>query len=564
MELFLFVICKFISKNYFMKKLFTLSFILIISIAPLFSQTTTINLGTTNVEAKNIYTSAGLPWELKYGPGDSLWMTTRDGNVFRIHPETGLSTLLLNHSANVAQSGESGMLGMAFHPEFTGNPFVYIVYTYLDAGNIKERLSRFTYANNALSNETVLLQNITGNTTHDGSRLLVLPDNTIIMTTGDAQNLSSPQNINNLSGKILRLNLDGSIPLDNPTAGSYVYTLGHRNGQGLMLHPNGKIYETEHGPDSNDEFQIIEAGRNYGWPNVVGFCDNDIAGETVFCTANNVKEPLASWNVIPGGTWAPNDLIWYGSAAIPEFQNTILVTFLKTNKIRRIQLNAAGSAITGQTDFFVNQWGRLRDITTAPNGDIFLATNTPPFKIIRIRNLNILPVTISKLNAACEQKNININFTASAAVNVSRYLIYTANEISNFMLAASLPAQSGQSNTSVTYSLKLPNTFKFYKIVTEDVDGTKKETAYKNIECGNNISFIISPNPTTDYFNLSTNNSQDFFLLQVYNSVGVKVFEERRKNNTSVTTTSWAKGLYLVSIRDRENKILFRDKIMKN
>lgn len=115
-----------------------------------------------------------MPWELKYGPGDSLWMTQRNGNVFRIHPETGVSTLLLNHCANVAQSGESGMLGMAFHPEFTGNPFVYIVYTYLDAGNIKERLSRFSYANNALSNETILLQNITGNTTHDGSRLLIL------------------------------------------------------------------------------------------------------------------------------------------------------------------------------------------------------------------------------------------------------------------------------------------------------------------------------------------------------------------------------------------------------
>ncbi len=547
-----------------MKKIFTFSFILIISISRLFAQTTTINLGTTNVEAKNIYTSPGLPWELKYGPADSLWMTTRDGNVFRIHPETGASTLLLNHSANVAQSGESGMLGMAFHPAFASNPFVYIVYTYLDAGNIKERLSRFTYANNALSSETVLLQNIAGNTTHDGSRLLVLPDNTILMTTGDAQNLSSPQDINNLSGKILRLNLDGTIPADNPTAGSYVYTLGHRNGQGLMLHPNGKIYETEHGPDSNDEFQLIEAGRNYGWPNVYGFCDNDRAGETAFCTANNVKEPLASWNVIPGGTWAPNDLIWYGSAAIPEFQNTILVTFLKTNKIRRIQLNTAGDAITGQTDFFVNQWGRLRDITTAPNGDIFLATNTSPFRIIRIRNLNILPVTISKLDAYCEQRNITINFTASAAINVSKYLLYTANDVTNFKLAATIPAQSSQGNLDINYSQQLFNNFKFYKIITEDFDGSKKETAYKSVGCGNNVTFSISPNPTTNFFNLNTNNSQELFLIQIYNSVGAKVFEERRKNNRTISTINWAKGLYLVSIRDKENKVLFTEKIIVN
>jgi len=547
-----------------MKKIFSFLLILFISISRLTAQTITINLGTTNVEAKNIYTSTGLPWELKYGPGDSLWMTTRNGNVFRINAETGASTLLLNHTANVVQSGESGMLGMVFHPAFATNPFVYIVYTYLDAGNIKERLSRFTYANNALSSESVLLQNITGNTTHNGSRLLVLPDNTILMTTGDAQNLSSPQNINNLSGKILRLNLDGTVPVDNPIAGSYVYSLGHRNGQGLMLHPNGKIYGTEHGPDSNDEFQIIEAGRNYGWPNVYGFCDNDIAGETAFCTANSVKEPLASWNVIPGGTWAPSDLIWYGSAAIPEFQNTILVTFLKTNKIRRIQLNAAGDAITGQTDFFVSQWGRLRDITAAPNGDIFLATNSSPFRIIRIRNLNILPVTISKLEANCEQRNININFTASGAINVSRYFIYTANDITNFTLAATLPAQTSQGNTTQNYSQKLLNNFKYYKIISEDVDGSKKETAYKNVACGNNVSFSISPNPASNYFNLNTNNTQEVYLVQVFNGVGAKVFEERRKNNVSIATSNWAKGLYLVTVRDKENNVLFTGKMIVN
>lgn len=370
-----------------MKRIIIFTIILLSGI-PGHSQTTNINLGTTVVEASNIHTPTYLPWELKYGPDNFLWMTTREGHVYRIDPISGTPTLILNHSGPVESQSESGMLGMEFHPNFPVTPYVYIVYTYL-SGSIKERLSRFTYAGGVLGSELIILDggNIAGATIHNGSRLVILSDNTLLMTTGDAANQPLAQNMSSLNGKVLRMNLDGSIPADNPFPNSYVYSFGHRNAQGLMLHPNGKVYSTEHGPSNNDEFQIIEAGRNYGWPNVQGFCDNDVAGESAFCAANNVKEPLASWNPVPGGTWAPNDLIWYTSPAIPEFQNSFLVTFLKTKKLRRIQMDAAGDAITAQADFFIDHWGRLRDITSSPAGEIFLATNTAPYRIIRIRNL---------------------------------------------------------------------------------------------------------------------------------------------------------------------------------
>ena len=363
--------------------------VILLSVVHGYTQTTNINLGATTVQATSIYTSAQVPWELKYGSDNFLWMTTREGSVYRVDPANGAATLILDHTGPVEAQSESGMLGMVFHPDFPTTPYLFIVYTYLTGGLIKERVSRFTYAAGVLGSELIILDggNIAGATIHNGSRLVILPDNTLLMTTGDAANQPLAQNMSSLNGKVLRMNLDGTIPADNPFPGSYVYSLGHRNAQGLMLHPNGKVYSTEHGPNNNDEFQIIEAGRNYGWPSVQGFCDNDVAGETAFCTANNVKEPLASWNPAPGGTWAPNDLIWYTSPAIPEFQNSVLVTFLKTNKLRRIQMNGAGDAITAQADFFVNQWGRLRDITSSPSGEIFLATNTSPYRIIRIRNL---------------------------------------------------------------------------------------------------------------------------------------------------------------------------------
>ena len=525
------------------------------------AQTTTINLGTTNVEAKNIYTATDLPWEVKYGPGDSLWMTTRNGNVYRIHPESGNSTLLLNHSAAVTQSGESGMLGMAFHPSFAANPFVYIVYTYLESGNIKEKLSRFTYGNNSLTNETVLLENITGNTTHDGSRLLMLADNTLLMTTGDAQDLTAPQNLSSLSGKVLRLNLDGTIPNDNPFSGSYVYSFGHRNGQGLMQHPNGKIYETEHGPNSNDEFQIIEPGRNYGWPDVYGFCDNDINGEITFCNANNVKEPLASWNVVPGGTWAPNDLIWYNSSAIPEFENSFLVTFLKTSKIRRIKMNAAGDAIVSQTDFFVNEWGRLRDITTAPNGDIFLATNSSPFRIIRIRNLTVVPILFEKINARCNLNNVEVTFTASATQNVQNFKLYTSNDGINFIKLLNTAAVHSVANT---YVFNVPKTFMFYKIESVDIAGEITVSTVQKIKCLEKIPFKILPNPANAYVELFTASVSQPFLVQVFNMMGAKVFEKTTNKNTIIALNGWPIGLYVFIVKNNDGNIVFTEKLRVN
>ena len=150
----------------------------------------------------------------------------------------------------------------------------------------------FKYENGTLENEFILLDNIPGNTTHIGCRMIIMPDNTLLFSTGDAQNQPSAQDVDQLTGKIHRLNLDGTIPNDNPFPGNSVYSFGHRNVQGLFLGPNGIIYSSEHGPSTDDEFNIIEAGMNYGWPNVHGFCDSP--SEVAFCDENDVFEPLVA------------------------------------------------------------------------------------------------------------------------------------------------------------------------------------------------------------------------------------------------------------------------------
>ena len=330
---------------------------------------TNINIGTTTVEVQTIYTGLDIPWEIIYGPDGYIWTTERKGIISRIDPVAQTKTVILNIVSSVYQNSESGLLGMVLHPNFATNPEVFIAYTYGTFSNLREKVVKYTYNGTNLVNPVIILDNIIGNTTHNGSRLLIMPDNTLLFSTGDAQNQLFPQDINDLNGKLLRINLDGTIPADNPIAGNPVYSIGHRNVQGLLLHPNGKIYMSEHGASTDDEFQVAEPGRNYGWPNVEGFCNT--SNEQSFCTANNVKEPLLAWTP----TIAPSDLVYYENAAFPEFNNKVLMTVLKDKKLIAMQLDGTGNSVLSQTHYLTNQYGRLRDICVGAQKEIYLATN---------------------------------------------------------------------------------------------------------------------------------------------------------------------------------------------
>jgi glucose/arabinose dehydrogenase len=359
--------------------LFTLSTI------PAISQ---ITLEETTVDTTTVISGLDIPWEIQWGPDDHIWTTERFGRVSRINPETGEQTVILDISAQVTQSGESGLLGMVLHPDFEDSPFVYMAYTYSDGPDILERIVRYEYTGTILYDEVILLDNIRGSHNHDGCRLIISPDYKLFITTGDALVPNASQNINDLSGKVLRINLDGTIPSDNPYPGNPVWSIGHRNAQGLYLADNGILYSSEHGPSTDDELNIIEKGENYGWPEVHGYCDQ--SWEMDFCNANDVTEPLAAWTP----TVAASDIILYDHPSIPEWQGSILMTTLKNKRIYELELDASGMNVTGQNQFFTNLWGRLRDICVGPDGAIYLATNGPswsntqPFthKIIKVWN----------------------------------------------------------------------------------------------------------------------------------------------------------------------------------
>ncbi len=318
-----------------------------------------------NLETRTVAGNFDTPWEILWGQDNHIWMTERIGNVNRINPETGETELLLTIE-EVFEGVERGLMGMVLHPDFTNTPHVFLAYTY-GSGTTTVKVVRYTYNGTTLISPTTIIDNITGSSTHDGCRMVIVEDK-LFITTGDAQRLDRPQNPSSTNGKILRLNLDGTIPTDNPISGNPMWSLGHRNPQGLV-YANGKLYSSEHGPNNDDEVNLIEVNRNYGWPNVEGYCDDP--GETSFCNQNNVVEPMMAWTP----TLAVAGLDYYGNTLIPEFENSLLMVSLKAGELTQMKLNDDGTSITETNTIVDNEFGRLRDLCISPDGRVFICTS---------------------------------------------------------------------------------------------------------------------------------------------------------------------------------------------
>ena len=382
------------------------------------------------------------PWDLHFGPDEFLWVTERErGVVLRINPETAERDELIRISDVFSSSGQEGLLGMALHKDFTSDSaYVYLSYTYQFQGAPRQKLVRYTYeldgVDGALSNPITLLDKLPATNDHNSGRLIFGPDDKLYYTIGDQggnqnRNFCNPilsqvlptqeeidqQNWRNYPGKVLRLNTDGSIPEDNPVLNgvrSHIYSYGHRNPQGLVFSASGLLYSDEHGPDTDDEVNRIQAGKNYGWPIVVGFQDNQtydycnwslidncpsLDYEKYICPGNgifveessltdsNYQEPLAAMFAVAdgynfndprcGNSWicrpnvAPSSIEIYEKEAIPSWKNSLLVTSLKRGRVFRYQLNADGTAIEGDTTQHFYTQNRYRDIVAHPNGKTF-------------------------------------------------------------------------------------------------------------------------------------------------------------------------------------------------
>lgn len=308
------------------------------------------------------------PWALELDHQNHLWITERGGRISRLNLTNGQHQPILTIS-EVDARGEGGLLDMALHPNFAQNGWLYVVYNYAASAGYREKLVRFTWnpSTQSLGSPSPLLENIPAANIHNGSRLLIAGAH-IFMSTGDAANPSLAQDPQSLAGKILRLNLDGTVPNDNPLPNNPLWSLGHRNPQGLVLY-NNRLYSSEHGPNSDDEINIIEKGRNYGWPQVEGYCDE--AGEENFCNSNNVQEPIRAWTP----TIATCGLAAYNSDRIPQWKNSLLLATLKNQRIYQLKLNAQGTAVEEEKEYYTSQYGRLRDVIVSEDGKVYFCSS---------------------------------------------------------------------------------------------------------------------------------------------------------------------------------------------
>jgi glucose/arabinose dehydrogenase len=291
-----------------------------------------------------------IPWALDFLPDGSIAFTERAGRVKLIDAREGLLPEPLLTIDEVAHRGEGGLLGIAIHPNYSQNQFIYVYYTYQNGQGLANQVVRFRKQGRTLLDKKAIIDNIPGASRHNGGRIKFGPDGLLYITTGDAAKSDLAQDKDSLAGKILRLKDDGTIPVDNPFANSPVYSLGHRNPQGLTWDSQGKLWETEHGSTATDELNLIEPGKNYGWPIIRG--DERATG---------LQNP-----VIHSGrqTWAPSGIAFLNGSlffAGLRGQSLYEVIIEKEPVTLRRHLN--------------KNFGRLRDVVVGPDNLLYLLTS---------------------------------------------------------------------------------------------------------------------------------------------------------------------------------------------
>ena len=284
---------------------------------------------------------------------DRIFVTEKDGFIRVIQDNVLLKSPLA--SLRTADVFDGGLLGIALHPDFSNNHFIYVFLTYDEDGNLWNKILRITESENKLQDAQTIFDKIPGSSFSNGGFIKFGPDGKLYVGTGtvsDSSHLS--QDLDSLSGKILRLNDDGTIPDDNPFSNSPVYSLGFRNPQGMTWDDDGNLYVAEIGPEKNDEINLVQAGKNYGWP------EQECSGDEKFENAILCYDP----SIEPGG------ILFYSGDTL-DFESPFIMASMRASNLYQLDfekgLSSQKSILSGI--------GRVRDVVQGTDGSIYVITS---------------------------------------------------------------------------------------------------------------------------------------------------------------------------------------------
>ncbi|WP_047985893.1 PQQ-dependent sugar dehydrogenase [Ornithinibacillus californiensis] len=288
-----------------------------------------------------------IPWTISKN-ASTFYLSQRDGTVVEIDGDFGLVEVQdVQVSEEILHEGEAGFLGFTLAPDFETSKRAFAFHSYDKDGEMANRIVSLVLDESTWKEENVILDDIPGGDMNNGGRIQIGPDNKLYATTGDIGQSDLAQELDSLAGKILRMELNGDIPVDNPFEDSYVYSYGHRNSQGLAWDPQGNLYSSEHGEDGHDEINLIEAGKNYGWPVIQG--DEE---------AEDMVSPVVH---SADSTWAPSGMAFT--------DGKLFISSLAGKKIFTFDVNSETIA-----DFY-DEAGRIRDVFIEEDAMFVITSN---------------------------------------------------------------------------------------------------------------------------------------------------------------------------------------------
>ena len=325
------------------------------------------------------------PWGMAFLPDGRILITERPGRL-RLYADGRLDPRPISGLPPIAQHGQGGLLDVALHPDFEANRLVYLSFAQRDADGVGTSVGRARLDDHRLVAPQKLFDLLprSGTGRHFGSRLVFDGEGHLFITLGDRGERDRAQDLGDHAGSVIRITPDGHVPRDNPFvdrpgARPEIFSYGHRNIQGAALHPRtGELWTHEHGPQGGDEINIVRPGRNYGWP-VITYGKEYVTGFEIGDThREGMEQPLHYW--VP--SIAPSGMAFYTGDKFPDWQDDLFVGSLKFELLVRLELD--GGKVVEETRLLEDRLGRIRDVETGPDGYLYLLTDEPDGKLVRL------------------------------------------------------------------------------------------------------------------------------------------------------------------------------------